>query len=499
MRPPRNGSGPGPGMRDAVDKAVRERGSGVKDLKEGYRGAKSPAGRGLQRIGILALGGLPLGVFAGAWLWHRWDRLFDGWGYFCGALGNLFALLGLSLAVVMVCLGARPRWIERRFGLDRMLRLHQVMGPVVVGFLMVHAFLRTLKVSLVSEEVWRWDFLTTLSYQNWTETALSGARIALALVIGTSALAKLGRYFLPFHLWKIPHLLLYAAVALGFSHSIIVGDDMLHFPYVLVWAGLLLFFLWTATQRFRYIGSRRQLFSGVLVNSTPETHDTKTLRVAPKAGSALIEERLPGQFAVIRYKRIHGYSQPRPFTISAPPASNDLTFTIKQTGRFTRKLHKLREGSSILCEGPYGVFVPDLERERNLVLIAGGVGITPFLSIIRHIQLQKLEIRTTLIWANKARKDCIAGEELAGMATQGLFKLVHVFSREAPGKEAPGQGPVYTETGHIDRGILKKYIEPPGASYYLCGPPAMQDFVLRELKAGLGVQPKQVKRELFFW
>ncbi len=479
--------------------AGRGKGEKVKDVKEDRKGIKTPAGRKLERIGILALGFLPPAVFAGAWVWHRWDGLLDDWATLWGALGNLFALSGLSLAVVMVCLGARPRWIERRFGLDRMLRLHQVMGPLVVGLLMLHAFLRTLKASLVSEGGWRWDFLTTLSYANWTETALSGARIALATVIVTSALAKLGRYFFPFHLWKIPHLFLYAALALGFTHSIIVGDDMLQFPYVLVWAGLLIFFLWTAVQRFLYVRTRGQLYRGVLVEAVPETHDTKTLRVRPKSAAGLLKDRRPGQFAVIRYKRIHGYSQPRPFTISAPPASDDLTFTIKQTGRFTRKLHKLREGTGILCEGPYGVFVPDLERERNLVLIAGGVGITPFLSMLRHIQQQKLGNRVTLIWANKTRKDCIAGDELTGMAAQGLLKLVHVFSREARVKDAPGQGAGYLENGHIDRGILKKYVDPAGASYYLCGPPAMQDFVLRELKTGLGVQPKQVKRELFFW
>ena len=160
----------------------------------------------------------------------------------------------------------------------------------------------------------------------------------------------------------------------------------------------------------------------------------------------------------------------------------------------------------MLCEGPYGVFCPDGEKEKNLVLIAGGVGVTPFLSSIRHILRAVPDARITLLWNNRTRADVFADEELRGLTEHKWLRVVHVLSREEAKEEAAERPPsgetfpgVFTEHGHVTAGILERHVNPEGACFYLCGPPKMQRFVLGELRTAFGVRASQVQRELFFW
>ncbi|MEJ2699686.1 MAG: hypothetical protein P8Z70_08515 [Desulfuromonadales bacterium] len=131
-------------------------------------------------------------------------------------------------------------------------------------------------------------------------------------------------------------------------------------------------------------------------------------------------------------------------------------------------------------------------------MIAGGVGITPFLSQLRHIRLAASDVQVTLIWGNKTRRDIIAGDEFHALTRRVPLKIVHVLSREPDGP-LEGSDRIAYERGHIDQDILKRHIEEPAASYYLCGPEPLQEVVLRHLHEAFGIPRVQVRRELFFF
>jgi predicted ferric reductase len=444
-----------------------------------------------------------MAAMAAAWLVHRWAKLAAGDpAYAYGAVGNLLALVGLPLLVAMVALGSRFPLVERAFGLDRMLRAHKLLAKVVVCVFLAHALLRTLKLSMQAGEGWQWSALLSIGKGG---AAMAAGRLALLGMIVLSPLALLGGRLVPWRVWKPAHLLLYPAVVLGFLHAKFRGDDLGSFPYDVVWYLLALMLAAILAYRAVYRILRRRWGEWSVAEAVEETHDTRSLGLAPAESIGPFGLRHAGQFATIRLKRRVGWTEPRPFTISSPPGDEQLRFTIKKAGWLSAAAHSLRPGARLFCEGPYGVFTPDFERERNLVLIAGGVGVTPFLSAIRYAHRAAPQTHVTLVWGNKTPADIIAREELENLTKCMWLKVVHVFSVHGEGA-GPGQPPadggaagVFYERGFVKSELLKKHVDPHGASFYLCGPPAMQRFVLRELRKAFGVRRRQVKRELFFW
>lgn len=452
---------------------------------------------------ILLTALLPSLVVTIAWFVHRWVKLDSSAAYFSGAVGNLCALIGISIFIIMVLTGMRFPVIEKTFGLDRLMRFHIMAGPIVIILFISHAVLRFTKVSLLSPDGWQWPFLLHI---NADDIGLSLGKIALAGAILAAGLAKLGRYFVPYNFWKPFHFLLYAAIPIGFAHARIKGDDIIEFPYNIIFYILAGIFLISFIYRMNYLYRRNELFIWDFANASRETHDTNSFYLKREGTKHFFGRRVPGQFAVIRYLKSGTWSEPRPFTISSEPGSDRISLTIKNTGKFTSGMHSLEKGTKVMCEGPYGIFYPDFKREKKLVFIAGGVGITPFLSILRHIKKVKEDCDVTIIWSVKTHGDIIAKDELEKISGElsGRLKIIIIITREnkpEPGKESEvlqSDSLVY-EYGRMNENIFKKYIKGSDSSVYLCGPQRMQAFVLTALKKYLGIKPASVKREGFFW
>lgn len=207
-------------------------------------------------------------------------------------------------------------------------------------------------------------------------------------------------------------------------------------------------------------------------------------------------QRRPGQFATIRIMGERGWSEPHPFTISCSPEDEDLRLTIKRAGDFTRTIHGIAPGAEVQFQGPYGAFLKDIDEQEEIVFIAGGVGITPFLSALRHFRNIDADNRVTLFWANKSLDDAFGRAELEEMTRHIDLRVIHVLSREDPPGHSEAEGKVRFEKGHVTRDILKRHTISPTASFYLCGPPRMQEFVLEELEH-CGVDKQKVQREGF--
>lgn len=233
-----------------------------------------------------------------------------------------------------------------------------------------------------------------------------------------------------------------------------------------------------------------------LAQAVPESPDTTSL-ILTGGDAAQFAGRKPGQFATIRVLREDGaWSEPHPFTLSCAPEDQNLRVTIKKAGEFTSTAPDLKPGTPIQCAGPFGTFCRDIDQRDDIVMIAGGVGVTPFLSVLRHFRNIQAKNKVTLVWCNKTHADAFCCRELAETAAEINLRVIHVLSREPDLAALPQAPHVDYVSGRFTRDIIERFGIDPRASFYLCGPPAMQDTVLAELQS-CGIEPDRVEKEKF--
>ena len=239
-----------------------------------------------------------------------------------------------------------------------------------------------------------------------------------------------------------------------------------------------------------------------IVKVEKENEDTTTISFSGP-DMERFKNRKSGQYASIRIFKDGEWSAPHPFTLSSAPDEDTLRMTIKKSGAFTSAIPDIQPGTPIQCNGPFGQFCKDIDASKEIVMIAGGVGITPFLSVLRHFRETAADNEVTLFWSNKTPQDAFAAKELEDLTKSLKLHVVHAFTRVAPGDQQPA--PVFTdgrkgiishEYGRLSRDIFARHITSANASFYLCGPPEMQQAVLAELSQ-TGVDPSTVDKEAF--
>jgi len=204
----------------------------------------------------------------------------------------------------------------------------------------------------------------------------------------------------------------------------------------------------------------------------------------------------PGQATEVSIDRDGLRDEKRPFSITSLPDSPDIEFIIKiypEHDGFTRNLLKVQVGDPLILHQVFG----NIAYRGEGVFIAGGTGITPFLSIFRDLDTKQAIGNNTLIFINKRLEDVLLKDELKTLLGQNL-RLV--LTREK------ANGYAY---GHLTRDYLKDYVAGPGDSgpgdsspgdagpggiFYLCGPPPMMDAAERHLY-DLGVGQEQIVKE----
>ena len=190
----------------------------------------------------------------------------------------------------------------------------------------------------------------------------------------------------------------------------------------------------------------------------------------------------PGQFAFIEVQG-KGWNEPHPFTISSAPTANHLRFTIKVSGDWTRKVRDALEvGTEVLVRGPYGRFDSAIAG-KNQVWIAGGIGVTPFLSTIRA--MDKGDNRNiTFVYATRNKDEALFLDEIQTQANDlGNFRVISLLSDEGNFANID----VLNDT--LDK-ALKEY------DYFMCGPKPMVDGLMKDLKKS-GVQRRRIHTEAF--
>jgi ferredoxin-NADP reductase/DMSO/TMAO reductase YedYZ heme-binding membrane subunit len=386
---------------------------------------------------------------------------------------GLLGLVFLTLTLVITPL-------RRLTGANWLIAARRNLGVIGFAYIAAHfviffAFDRALDVGSTLTEIVERVYL-------WFGTGALVIMIPLAITSTDGMVTRLGA-----KRWKRLHRLAYVAVLFGVIHYylLVKADVTKPLVFSIVFGGLMLV---------RFIPEKKpsrratSFWSGDLVvaSITQETHDTKTFRFALPAGGKLPITHTAGQYLNITLP-IDGKRVKRSYTISSPPTrSGYLEITVKRAadGYASHYLHDVvKEGDRLHVSAPAGKFVFAGHESDRVVLIGGGVGITPMMSVIRSLADRAWTGEIHLFYSVRTRSDVIFGDELARLAEKHSNVKLHItYSSEA---------------GHITREMLENAI--PGlrrGPILVCGPAPMMT-AMRALLVGMGIPDSDVLEEAF--
>ncbi|MHB9029935.1 MAG: ferredoxin reductase family protein [Candidatus Latescibacterota bacterium] len=404
---------------------------------------------------------------------------------FLSELGKAFALSGFAIVAMQFAISSRAKWMEHPYGLDMIFGFHKRLAIFAGALLLLHPFLLA-----AGRGSTRLLIALDLPWQIW----LGRAALILALlqIVLSAFRVNLG---IRFEGWRLSHNIIGASLlAAAFVHGRFTGSDFRLGPMRILWFAL----LGTAAAFYGYhkfiVPFSLRLRPWRVVDVHRETHDVWTLSFHPPEGKTRLEY-LPGQFQFITLRRGRGLPrEEHPFSITSSPTQGEtVSSSIKESGDFTSLIGKTRPGDRASIEAPFGRFSYLLHPEDyNIVFVAGGIGITPIMSMLRHMRDTRYESEVILLYANRSERDIAFRGELAKMEISGLPELRVIHILEYPGSGWKGeQGLVTPEKIARHVGILHD------RAFYVCGPPPMLRAVIRTLRK-MGVPENRIRAEVFY-
>lgn len=214
------------------------------------------------------------------------------------------------------------------------------------------------------------------------------------------------------------------------------------------------------------------------------THNVKTLvfDVENRAGF------LPGQYLLLILNTETGIK--KPLTISCSPDQSDRIEVTKKVTEspFSKLYDSLREGDTVKIKYPYGKFIFS-DVYKKAVFLAGGIGITPFMSMLSYIVNNQVDTDIALFYGNKTTNDIVYRNELELIGAKNPnIKIVHVIQEP----DADWRGYCGLITSGIIKSELADYTE---RDYFICGPPIMTEAMTKMLKDELGIDENRILRE----
>ncbi len=391
-------------------------------------------------------------------------------------VSGLFAALAALAGVVMV---ARPVWIERRYGLDRIWGWHRWVGTAAVVGVAAHTVLSVLAYAapthagLVSTAV---GLLTA----PWMVSAYVAG--AIFVTIGLTSWRRI-RTRISYESWYFVHLTAYLAVVLGFGHQLVSGKDFVSDPIARWWWIALIVLTGVVVVLDRVGGLVRSLLRPMrIVEVRPEADGIASITLAGRGLSRLRADA--GQFFMLRFGTKDLWWQAHPVSLSSAPTTAGLRFTVKALGDGSTAMGRLRRGTLAWVEGPYGHMRPSASQGRPVLMIAGGVGIAPLRAILERLSQDQRPVVAVRV---RHESELPHRDELERLCAQRGGRL-HVLA--GPRSWFAGGDPFGPDA------LRAAVPDLAGRSVYVCGPPAMQSAAARSLRAA-GVSNSHVHYERF--
>jgi predicted ferric reductase len=390
----------------------------------------------------------------------------------CALIGTYFALVGIMLV-------ARIPWVERGMGHDRLVTWHRKLGPYalfLIGFhvlFVIFGYAGQFHVPL-AVQLWR-----ILHQYLWMWAALAGFIFMMAAGISSY---KKARAKMSYETWWIIHVYTYLAIGLSFMHQVLNGPMFIGHPLNRMY--------WTVL----YISMSFSIVVwriGIPVARSLR-HNLRVERVViegPGVISVIMRGRKlhklaaeGGQFFGWRFFTRSHLLMSHPYSLSAAPSQHLLRITVKDLGDHSRSLAFLKPGTRVFVEGPYGAFTAGRSSRPHVVLVGGGVGITPIRAIMEEF---RDSVQMDVIFRASRQEDLVLRQELDYLSAQsgGTIRIHYLV----------GSRTQYPMDAKAMRKLVPRFAD---SDIYICGPGPLVDAV-REAARDCGVPKNRFHDEAF--
>ena len=391
--------------------------------------------------------------------------------------GSLTGMVGTYLALLMVLLVSRIPPVERALGQDGLLRWHRRLGPWPISLLVVHAVAITVGYAQAAKTGSLHEVGTLL--RSYPDVLAATVGLGLMVMAGVASIRALRRRLRRETWWAI-HLYMYLALALSFAHVIVLGPSFVGHPLTRVlwsvaWAataGLVLVYrvglpvARSLRHRIEVVEVRREAAGVVSVICTG-----RHLERLPVAG---------GQFLFWRFLTRGLWWQAHPYSLSALPRPPFLRLTVKDLGDHSAAVARLKPGTRVAIEGPYGVFTKGARRRGKAALIAAGIGVTALRALLEDLAHGSSPV---VVLRASRHEDLALRDEIAGLVKHRRGKLLELI------------GP--RDQHLLDPTSLRRLIpDIHKRDVYVCGPEAFVADVVAAARA-MGLPDEAIHHEAF--
>lgn len=425
------------------------------------------------------------------------SEVFSSSFFFMTLVGQLTGIVGVQLFSFSLLLSARPRIIEFFFGgLDRLYIIHHRVGVFAFVFLAIHPLILAFRFVQDSLEDAMW-FLVPINNTLPRDFGIYALLLMLILI----GLTFYGMIF-SYPLLKNAHKFLGLAFFLGFFHTFFIPGALQMFIYdemthavsmaddafsvgfavkmsclTLMVFGFMAFIYRTLLDDFLVPRLKYVVTSVKMVGQ-----DIAEIVLSPSTKK--IMQHLPGQFAILSLTNAKGLSkEEHPFTISSANKNGELRFSIKALGDYSALLPSLGVGVKALLEGPFGEFTYS-HGSTSQVWVAGGIGVTPFVSMAEDLLSQDvMDYTIDFFYSVRSEKDGAYKDVFTRLAEKHKGFTFHFMPSDTSGY-VTGDGILKAIPGAITR------------DFFVCGPPPMMAALTGQL-VGLKVPSSQIHSEKF--
>lgn len=411
------------------------------------------------------------------------------------AMGIVAGLAGMDLVLLMLLLAAGLPVIDGAVGHDRALEFHRKLGKPSLYLLLAHGVLIALGYGLaegldpISESVALWVKVPDM----W----LAFVSMALFIAVVVTSLVAVRRRF-PYEFWYVVHLLTYAAVLTSLPHQFSVGG--------LFAEGTWQRWYWLAI----CIATGAALLHYRVLEPIVATvrHQLRVSRVVA-AGHGVVSIEMTGRhldelagsggrFFIWRFLAPGQWWHPHPFSLSAEPLQFDadgggrLRITVRNLGRGSASLARLKPGTRVAIEGPYGLFSTAARSRQHVVMIGAGIGITPIRALLESTPFAPGD--ATVILRGHSRSGLYLGDEILELCQRRGATLFHLTGRRPRGVQT-WQPETEARSGYRLASYAPNLAD---ADVYVCGPADWARNVLDDARRA-GVREEQLHYERFDW